>query len=244
MQVPHSSWFNATMEVVDCHDRPQAEAASDQSQIFEKLRNLVSSPGFIYTLAYLAFKDFFLDQVHDATAGEWQQRLSADELTLVSGLTAARPVDVEPVPSPQVQRRQVTRLYNLLRELQLAARRPTSESIWAKFRSPLGSAGAGSSEIPRLPTVGDLVEPIFYSGPGAHDFQYLELAYERYRRDADWLDDNVGLSIDRLATVAVELKRLRETRANTCWTEASHAERCATDLAILSFDRSDLPFLN
>ena len=243
MWVPHSLWFNGTMDVADFHDHPQIVFGSTQRQIFAKLRSLVSSPGFIYTLAHVAFTDFFLDQVHDATADEWRHRLSADELTLVSGLAATSGFDVETVPTPDVQRRQVRYLYTLLRELQQVVRRPTADRIWSGLRSRMAVSGDGDVRIPKFPTPADMVEPIFYSGLGAHDFQYLELAYERYRHDARWLDENVGLPMDRLVDVVDRLKWLREMRADTYGPEVSHVERCSTELAILSFCRKDLPFL-
>ena len=49
--------------------------------------------------------------------------------------------------------------------------------------------------------------------------------------------------MDRLATVVVELKRLREMRADAYRMEVRHAERCASELAILSFSRTDVPLL-
>ena len=241
--VQHSPWFNGTMDVGDFHDHPQIPLRSTQRQIFAKLRSLVSLPGFIYTLAHVAFTDFFLDQVHDATVDEWRYRLSADELMLVSGLAAASGFDVETVPSPDVQRRQVRNLRRLLYELQQVVRRPTADRIWSELGSRTAVSDDGDVRIPKLPTSADMVEPIFYSGLGAHDFQYLELAYERYRHDARWLDENVGLSVDRLATVVVELKRLREMQADAYQVEVSHPERCLTELAILSFSRKDLSLL-
>ena len=231
------------MDVADFHDHPQVPFGSTQQQIIAELRSLVSSSGFIYTLAHVAFTDFFLDQVRDATVDEWRHRLSADELTLVSGLAAASGFDVETVPTPDVQHRQVRYLYTLLRELQQVVRRPTADRIWSGLRSRMDVSGDGDVRIPKLPTSADLVEPIFYSGLGAHDFQYLELAYERYRHDARWLDERVGLSVDRLVGAVNKLKWLREMRADTYEPEVSHAERCAMELAILSFSRKDLSLL-
>ena len=36
-----------------------------------------------------------------------------------------------------------------------------------------------------------MVEPIFYSSPGAYDFQYLELAALRYSSDNHWLEEHL-----------------------------------------------------
>lgn len=237
-------WFNGTMEVINPYNPPEVRFGVAQHQIFAKLRSLVSSPGFIYALAHVAFRDFFLDQVRDATAEDWRYRLSADELTLVSGLAAAGGLEFETIPASDVLHRRVQRLRDLLRELQVIVRRPTEERIWSKLQSATGGTDEVHSKVPRLPTPADLVEPIFYSGLGAHDFQYVALACERYRHDAEWLYDNVGLSVSGLANVVVELKRLREMRADAYRPQSSHAERCSQELALLSFCRSDLSFLS
>ena len=231
------------MDDDDRRRAPLERGASTQQRIFAQLRRLVASPGFIYTLAHVAFQDFFLDQMRDATAGEWQQRLSADELTLVSGLAAAHGIYVETIPGPDVQRRQVEQLRTLLWELQQVVRKPIEERMWSQLSSPTAVLGEGRDRNQRFPTAADMVEPIFYSGLGAHDFQYLELAYERYWRDADWLAENVELSIDQLAKVAVELKHLREMRADAQQVVTGHVERCLAELAVLSFRRRDLSFL-
>ena len=244
MCVPRSPWFNGTMNDANGSAYPLSRATSTQGQCFTKLRSLVASPGFVYTLAHVAFSDFFLDQEHDATAGEWRYRLSADELTLVSGLFAAGGVDVQTVPGADAHRSQVGHLRNHLQELQEVVRRPTTERIWSELRTAAAGPGGGHAGIPKFPTPADLVEPIFYSGLGAHDFQYLAMASERYRHDAEWLDENVGLSISRLTTVVEELMRLRHARAEAYRADASHGERRSAELAVLSFSRNDLPFLS
>jgi len=38
-----------------------------------------------------------------------------------------------------------------------------------------------------------MVEPIFYGGPGAYIFQYLEMARKRYAADEAWFQDQVGI---------------------------------------------------
>ena len=94
----HAPWFNGIMDVGDFHNHPQIPFGSTLRQIFAELRSLVSSSGLIYTLAHVAFTDFFLDQVHDATVDEWCHRLSADKLALVSAFVAGS-VDAQ-TPGP------------------------------------------------------------------------------------------------------------------------------------------------
>lgn len=48
-----------------------------------------------------------------------------------------------------------------------------------------------------------LREPIFYSSESAHDFQYKDLAIERYAQDEDWIIKNKGFSITN-ACIIVE----------------------------------------
>lgn len=88
-----------------------------------------------------------------------------------------------------------------------------------------------------------LVEPMFYEGSGAFDFQYLEMAQEKYRLDSDWLKANVGLSIELMTEAAAKLKELQVQRVEGYRNASTHHERCLAALATFSFTRQDLDFM-
>lgn len=55
-------------------------------------------------------------------------------------------------------------------------------------------------------------EPIFYAAESAYHFQYLDLAARRYAADADWLQANVGFTIDQACGVAEAVDRVNTDR--------------------------------
>ena len=228
--------------MVDVNSRDD-RATPTEKQILTDLQELAASPGFIYTLAHVTLTDFFLVHEHDAATAEWQHRLSTDELTLVAGLTAKHPIDIVTVPTSEHRDAQIKQLYRLLVQLHRATGQPLTDRFRELSPNLQDSPGPGGGEMPKLVDPDNMVEPIFYSNLGAHDFQYVELAYGKYLRDAGWLDRNTGLPMDRLAQICVELKRLRGDRANADHLPSGEHERCQEELAILSFSRRDLAFL-
>ena len=88
-----------------------------------------------------------------------------------------------------------------------------------------------------------MVEPFFYVGTGAYDFQYLDLAEEKYHHDTDWIASNAGLSVDLMVSAARQLQDLREHRFLGHLQAQTHDERCRAALATFSFCRNDLSLL-
>ena len=60
-----------------------------------------------------------------------------------------------------------------------------------------------------------MVEPIFYGGEGAYDFQYLEMASKTYAADEQWIQNHTGDNLDTFIEISkcitqLALERLRE----------------------------------
>ena len=86
-----------------------------------------------------------------------------------------------------------------------------------------------------------LVEPIFYGGGGADDFQFLEMAERRYRDDRDWLDNHLGASFEAIVEIARKLDRLFFTRVNRLRAGSTFEEICLQCLNVFSFGSKDIP---
>ncbi|KAA6326822.1 hypothetical protein EZS27_024116 [termite gut metagenome] len=48
---------------------------------------------------------------------------------------------------------------------------------------------------------GGMVEPMFYSGDGVYDFQYLEYLEKKYKYDKEWLLNNKNFEIKHSITI-------------------------------------------
>jgi len=110
------------------------------------------------------------------------------------------------------------------------------------------SARSGTNETPeqkyrRIFGAGKIMtEPIFYSGSGAYDFQYLDFAVVKYRDDEAWISQHMGIAIPEMATIARELKRLHEQKYNALRTlpRGNFSVLCKAALAVFCFEEKDL----
>src|SRR5690606_39046211 len=53
-----------------------------------------------------------------------------------------------------------------------------------------------------------LTEPIFYSGTGVYDFQYLDFLSKKYQYDSDWLKINRGFVFNEVVDIFKKIKEL------------------------------------
>lgn len=110
------------------------------------------------------------------------------------------------------------------------------------------SARSGTNETPeqkyrRIFGAGKIMtEPIFYSGSGAYDFQYLDFAVVKYRDDEAWISQHMGIAIPEMATIARELKRLHEQKYNALRTlpRGNFSVLCKAAQAVFCFKEKDL----
>ena len=222
------------------HSQQGMGTPSTESQVLAELQTLASSPGFIYTLAHTAAADTFVKREGSGP----HDRLNVKELTLVAGLMATQPFDSIGIPDEEELAGQVAHLYILLKKLHEAAAQPMTDRAMSLVAAIL-SANATESNVPLASTIGsEMVEPFFYVGTGAYDFQYLDLAEEKYRYDSDWLESNVGLSLVLMVSAARKLQELRENRFPSFLQAQTHAERCNAALTTFSFTRNDLSLLS
>jgi hypothetical protein len=57
-----------------------------------------------------------------------------------------------------------------------------------------------------------MTEPMWYSGSGAYDFQYLSFAAKKYQADESWILQHVGIHVTLMSHIAAELKKLSERK--------------------------------
>ena len=222
------------------HVQPGPAGASDQAQILGELQVLVGSSGFIYALAHAAAADSFIKL---DTPTDPHERLSTKELTLVAGLMAIQPIDATNIPDEEELTTQISHLYALLKKLHEVVAQPMTDGTMSRVTARL-EANATQLDVPiASPSGPEVVEPIFYVGTGAYDFQYLDMATEKYCHDSEWLESNVGLPLNLMVSAARQLQELRERRFLRFLQAQTYAESCEAALSTFSFSRSDLNLL-
>ena len=213
--------------------------ASAEDHVLSKLKTLACSPGFIYTLAHVAAVNTFIGDERNSS----HERLSVKELTLVAGLLAIQPISTSYIPDEKALTAQITHLHALLSKLHDVAAHPMAEGTESRAKAMLSTNATQTDMAIASPSGPEMVEPFFYVGTGAYDFQYLDLAIEKYGYDAEWIKSNAGLTVDLMVSAARQLQDLREHRFLRFLQAQPHDEKCNAALATFSFGRNDLNHL-
>lgn len=174
-----------------------------------ELQALCTSPGYVHAVAALCFRDNMLIFSERLTEADMRDRFDSSrlirtEINTLLGLMLTSPIDWA-LPSPEVLGEYATSSDRLLQELH--------DAMSSAFS--LGEAVAGLERGERVNPFDSgnaMREPIFYAAESAYNFQYLDLAAQRYAADAEWLQANVGFTIAEACAVADAIDRLQMDR--------------------------------
>ncbi len=218
----------------------------EKSEIIKKLEEIVKVPGFIHTLTALLVKDMFFDP-EEVADKDWSKHLSIQEFTFLIGLMVKNPISLE-LPSIDKQVSDFEEVPKLFEQLHQAH----TASFWEKMKEKmLGTDPSQQTteekekEYRELFGSGEMVvEPIFYGGSGAYDFQYTELAKKKYSKDAAWILNNRGFSIETAVGIAEKLKERTTNVMRSCKRPEDYEEFCKQHFRIFTFSKSDLEEFN
>jgi hypothetical protein len=87
-----------------------------------------------------------------------------------------------------------------------------------------------------------MTEPIFYSGSGAYDFQYLDFATTKYQKDSAWIVAHIGIDVPIMARIARELKKSHERKfaERPRVDRGNFPELCNAALSVFCFTAEDI----
>ena len=219
---------------------PEQFAINQRSRvgIVEELEKLTKQDGFIYAFCFLVFENLWLSS-NEVADVDWHSRLNSEELAFLLGLLVKHPIQLTLPQSPGKVQSQMESATRLLNEL---------HSTYAPSVPVPTDAGSDSDDLAAtMDRIGQWLnsgerfsEAAFYSGPGAFDFQYLELASRRYAKDATWIKNHLGTSLQSIIDVSTNLKNLFNARVQTLQAPQTFEEKCRQALAILSFTADDI----
>lgn len=186
--------------------------ARPEQEVFDELRCLCGSPGYMHALAYFCYRDNTLRIGEELTADDVvelhsESRLIRTEISTLIGLALCSSVDWSH-PGPENLQEYIDRTDVLMEELHKAISKAffdgaTPEKIISGEFDPFKSAAA-------------LREPIFYGGESAYSFQYRDLAPKKYERDEEWILAHKGFSLESAARVISSiLEILNEKQLST-----------------------------
>ena len=182
--------------------------ARTEQEVFDDLAELCGSAGYIHVLAFICYRDNVVGfgdelRVEDLLKMHSSSRLLRTEVSTLIGLMVKKPVDFA-LPAPEVIDQYITKTEQLLQELHDIM----TATMMAGF-DPLRVADPGYNPMRH----GDaLREAIFYGAESAYTFQYRDLAGQRYRADAAWMEAHKGFTIDDATAVTRALSELLNDR--------------------------------
>jgi hypothetical protein len=208
--------------------------------VVEQIEELTKKPGFIYTLTLVLMRDLFL-QPHEIADINPRDHLNIQELTFLSGLLVKNPIEFS-IPSQDESSGRFDQVYDLFEDLHQQYNRNFLDELGKAMANPQ-STETREQNYRRVFGAGlNVAEAIFYSATGAYDFQYTEFASEKYRNDATWINEHIGVDIETMGAIAHELKGLQELKFNNLIRQprGDFADFCGKALSIFCFEGNDL----
>lgn len=181
----------------------------NETEIFEELQKLCCSPGYIHAIAYFCWRDnlirFAGDQVteNDVEHQYSHEKLLRTEISTLLGLMAKGDIDTN-IPEPSTLQNYVDQTEALLHEMHMYLQKPWMAAFEAMAHNP-----KKANRVDPFSTADGLREPIFYAGESAYNFQYEELAPQKYSADNAWLKSHVGFTIEEACIFARNLGELQ-----------------------------------
>lgn len=186
------------------------KAPRSEQEIFADLSRLCVRPGYVHALAYLCFRDNvirYMGTMKEADMANMfsPSRLLRTEINTLLGLVVKAQIDWN-VPAPKVVQEYIEESERLLEELH---RRLTGDVF-----AGLTKEGLERGAIDPFSMGEFLREPMFYSGEGAYNFQYLDLAPRKYAADAPWLEASRRFTIAQASLVAKAVAKVHADNAD------------------------------
>jgi len=208
-----------------------------EQEIFNDLKILCISPGYIYAIADLCFKSHFIQYSAEMKEADVQamyinssERLIRNEINILLGLLVNADINWGK-PTDQILNEYIDITIQLLEELHNAMK---LDALFTLDMSVLSSGSLGN--IYR--------EAIFYSGESAYDFQFLDCAISKYRDDEKWMKENYQFNIDEAVSIAKAIQQLQSDTKCFIVTVADVAKKACltedlTELVMNAFTLND-----
>jgi hypothetical protein len=187
---------------------PMDSTTRSEADVFNDLKLLCVSPGYIHVLAYLCYRDNLVGYSETLKGEDFRESFGTDrlirtELSTLLGLLVKEEIDYS-LPKPDLFQQHVDRTQELLNELHRCLASPMTQGIQGLTPDTI---------VPDFLSLGAVLrEPIFYSGDSAYRSQYRDLSAQKYREDDQWLTANRGFTIGQAVAVAEAISLLQPIR--------------------------------
>ena len=181
--------------------------------ILNDIKNLVGTKGYIYALCMILFENFYIipEEIHKT---DTRARLGIKEASLLLGFLIQNEIDFSiPDTPPQYLILLKQKTYDLLDELHKSFMIPFFEKLQESIKKEHKIEDYRKERKDFWGKGYMLIEPIFYSGTGVYDFQYLDFLEKKYKYDKEWLSKNKNFDIEKSKNVVIQIKNILQKKS-------------------------------
>ena len=183
-----------------------------QQLIITDIKKLMREKGYIYALCMIIFEDFHINP--ETMQGiNYSERLTTKEASLLLGFLIQERIDFSTPATPQdlIQLKQKT--YALMEKLHKSYTSPFTEKYQNYFAKEHKIKDSREARQEYLGKIDIFTEPIFYSGDGVYNFQYLDFLERKYKYDIDWLSENKNFDIGKSKSIVAQIVDIRQRKS-------------------------------
>ncbi|NQV37031.1 MAG: hypothetical protein HQ509_03385 [Candidatus Marinimicrobia bacterium] len=181
-------------------------------QVLADLKKLINTKGYIYALCMILFEDFHIipEKLQEI---DYRSRLSTKEASLLLSFLVQNKIDFSTPESPQELIALKQKTYKLMDELHESFMIPFIENLQESIKNEHKIEDFRKEQKEFFGKGDMLTEPIFYSGTGVYDFQYLEFLERKYKYDKEWLLKNKKFDIERSKNIPFRIKSILQEKS-------------------------------
>ncbi len=180
--------------------------------VIKDIKELISRKGYIYALCMILFEDFHVnpEKLHEI---DNVSRLSIKEASLLLGILIQNKIDFSTPNTPQDLIKLKQKTYELMKELHESFMIPFFEKLHKSIKKEQKIDDYRKEQKEFFGKGDMLTEPIFYSGTGVYDFQYLDFLEKKYKYDKEWLIKNKNFDIEKSKNVVIQIKNILQEKS-------------------------------
>lgn len=180
--------------------------------IIEEIKDLVTSKGYIYALCMILFDDFHInpEKMHEI---DYRVSLSVKEVSLLLGFLIQREIQFLTPESPQTLIQMKKSTYTLMEELHNSFAALFIDKLKNSLEIEHGKENYRADQKDFFGKGDMLLEPIFYSGTGVYDFQYLDFLARKYKYDIKWLAAKKEFNIAEAQSIVLQIKDILQEKS-------------------------------
>ncbi len=180
-----------------------------KDEVIKDIKEIVKEKGFIYSLCMIILESLVVDPeiLNDI---DTSNKLSIKEMSLLIGFLIQNKMDFS-IPEKNEDLIVIKqKVYELMNELHDSFIITFNNKIIENFNKDNEN---DKNNFKEFFGSGDmLIEPIFYSGTGLFDFQYLDFLENKYKYDKEWLLKNRNYDIDNEKKFVLQIKNILQNR--------------------------------